>query len=185
MRSICVFCGSRPGDSPAYLELASECGRLLAARGLRLVYGGGSVGLMGALADSVLAHGGEVVGVIPGHLLAREVGHRGLTDLRVVTTMQERKALMGELSDGYLTLPGGLGTLDELFEVWTWYQLGLSRKPIALLDFGGFFRPLLDFLDAATAHGFLSPEQRQTLHVGHDLAFVLDELDAAIASAAA
>ncbi len=180
MTSLCVFCGSSPGRSPAFLSLANDFGRRVAERGLRVIYGGGHVGLMGAVADGALAAGGEVVGVIPGHLMAKEVGHAGLTELRVVSTMQERKALMGELSDAYVVLPGGLGTLDELFEVWTWHQLGLSRKPFGLLEVEGFFRPLLDFLDGAQANGFIRAENRATLLVDSDPERLLDRLLAVI-----
>jgi uncharacterized protein (TIGR00730 family) len=134
MRSICIFLGSSPGNRPEYLHLARETGRAVAQRGLTLVYGGGRAGLMGVLADAALAAGGQVIGVIPQMLLDREVGHSGLTEQHVVTTLAERKLLMGELSDAFLTLPGGIGTLDELFEVWSWTQLEIHRKPCGLLN---------------------------------------------------
>lgn len=140
MDRLCVFCGSSSGRDPAYSVLAAQLGRTLAQRRIGLVYGGGRVGLMGVLADAALAAGGEVIGVIPKTLLDREVGHRGLTQLRVVDSMHARKALMAELADGFVALPGGIGTLEELFEVWTWAQLGMHRKPCGLLDVGGFSR---------------------------------------------
>src|SRR6185503_14872599 len=146
MSRLCVFCGSSPGHDPAYGAAAAQLGRVLAERGIGLVYGGGRVGLMGILADAALAAGGEVIGVIPQALLDREIGHRGLTQLRVVDSMHSRKALMGDLADGFIALPGGIGTLEELFEVWTWAQLGLHRKPCGLLDANGFYAPLVDFL---------------------------------------
>jgi len=147
MSRLCVFCGSSPGHDPAHGASAAQLGRVLAERGIGLVYGGGRVGLMGILADAALAAGGEVIGVIPQALLDREIGHRGLTQLRVVDSMHARKALMGELAEGFIALPGGIGTLEELFEVWSWAQLGLHRKPCGLLDVNGFFAPLVDFLD--------------------------------------
>lgn len=154
MGSVCVFCGSRPGHDPIHAVTARELGRLLALRGHRLVYGGGRVGLMGAVADAALQAGGEVVGVIPQFLLDREVGHAGVR-LEVVGTMHERKARMAELADAFLTLPGGLGTLEEVLEVMTWHQLGLHNKPIGFLDSDGYFPPLLKALDAVSAAGFM------------------------------
>lgn len=165
VRSLCVFCGSSPGANPAYRVAAERLGTVLAEQGIRLVYGGGHVGLMGAVADATLAAGGAVIGVIPQHMVDREVAHRGLTELRVVRSMHERKAVMAELSDGFVALPGGLGTLEELFEVWTWGQLGLHHKPYALLDVAGFFRPLLAFLDHQVAERFVRPEHRTMLVV--------------------
>jgi uncharacterized protein (TIGR00730 family) len=165
MDRLCVFCGSNSGHDPAYGELAAQLGRALAQRRIGLVYGGGRVGLMGVLADAALAAGGEVIGVIPKALLDREVGHRGLTQLRVVDSMHARKALMVELADGFVALPGGIGTLEELFEVWTWAQLGMHRKPCGLLDVGGFFTPLVSFLDHVVATGFLSSTSRAMLAV--------------------
>lgn len=160
MKSLCVFCGSSPGRVPAYADAARDVGRLLAAEGIELVFGGGSVGLMGILADATLEAGGRAVGVIPRHLWDREVGHRGLSELRIVESMHERKALMAELSDGFLALPGGIGTLEEFFEVWTWGQLGLHAKPYGLLDVHGYFRPLVRFLDHAVEERFVKPEHR-------------------------
>ena len=164
LRRICVFCGSSTGRNPSYRRLADQLGRTLAARGLGLVYGGGRVGLMGAVADGALAAGGEVIGVIPQALIDREIGHRGLTELRVVDSMHERKALMTELADGFIALPGGIGTLEELFEVWTWAQLGLHSKPCGLLDSDGFFGPLVGFLDHLVVTGFVQPQYRAMLH---------------------
>ncbi len=161
MRSVCVFCGSNPGRRPEYLAGAAELGRLLAARGLRVVYGGAHVGTMGALADAVLAAGGEITGVIPEHLVDAEVAHRGLTDLRVVASMHERKALMAELSGAFVALPGGLGTLEEFAEVVTWAQLGLHAKPTGLLNLLGYYDGLLAFLDHASEERFLRPAHRE------------------------
>ena len=158
--SVCVFSGSSPGARPSYTEAAAALGRDLAGRGTRVVYGGASVGLMGTVADAALAAGGEVVGVIPQHLVDREVAHDGLTELHVTGSMHERKALMADLADGFVALPGGLGTLEELAEVLTWSQLGLQSKPCGLLDVEGFFDPLLAFLDHTVAERFVSTEHR-------------------------
>ncbi len=160
MKSLCVFCGSRSGTEAAYDEAARALGRALAADGIRLVYGGGRVGLMGVVADAALGAGGEVVGVIPRALLEREIAHSGLTDLRVVGSMHERKALMSELSEGFIALPGGTGTLEEFFEVLTWAQLGEHRKPCALLNAGRYYDPLLAVFDHMVQQGFLSEEHR-------------------------
>lgn len=159
-RSLCVYCGSSPGFDPVHGDAARELGALLAANGIRLVYGAGAVGLMGIVADAVLAAGGEVVGVIPTGLFSREVGHRGLTELVEVGSMHERKQLMFELSDAFVALPGGYGTLEELAEMTTWAQLGIHSKPIAVLDVGGFWTPLLQFVDRAIAEGFVKEKQR-------------------------
>jgi hypothetical protein len=164
LRRVCVFCGSNTGSNPAYRRVADQLGRALATRGLGLVFGGGRVGLMGAVADGALAAGGEVIGVMPQALIDREIGHRGLTELRIVGSMHERKALMAELSDGFIALPGGIGTLEELFEMWTWAQLGLHGKPCGLLDCDGFFTPLVGFLDHLVASGFVQPQYRAILH---------------------
>jgi uncharacterized protein (TIGR00730 family) len=155
MDSVCVFCGSRDGNDPAYLQAASATGTAIARRGWRLIYGGGRVGIMGALADAALAEGGEVIGVMPRALLTRVVAHPGITRLHLVTSMHRRKALMSSLSDGYLTLPGGFGTLEEFFETLTWAQLGLHSKPCALLDVAGFWDPLLDMLQMSVTAGFV------------------------------
>ncbi|MBX3024033.1 TIGR00730 family Rossman fold protein [bacterium] len=173
MRRVCVFCGSSPGNSPEFARAAERLGRALAEAGIGLVYGGASVGLMGRLADSALAAGGEVVGVIPRALVDREVAHHGLADLRVVGSMHERKALMADLADGFVALPGGLGTLDELFEILTWAQLALHAKPVGLLDVDGYFAPLLAFLDSAVAARFLAPAHRAMLLVADDPAALL------------
>jgi len=173
---VCVFCGSSPGVRAAYLESAQELGRLLAERGIGLVYGGASVGLMGELADAVLAAGGEAIGVIPGRLVDRELAHAGLTELQVVETMHERKALMARLSDAIVVLPGGFGTLDEFFEALTWRQLGLHAKPLALLDVDGFYAPLLALADHLVTEGFVLPEFRALLIVEGDAASLLDRL---------
>lgn len=165
MKRVCVFCGSSPGKRPVYAEAAREVGRLLAERGVSLVTGGGRVGLMGVLADAALEAGGAVTGVIPEALLARELAHGGLTQLHVVGSMHERKALMAELSDGFLALPGGYGTLEELSEVLTWSQLGLHAKPCGLLNVGGYYDPLLALLDRAVEERFLQPEHRALLVV--------------------
>ncbi|MBB4210323.1 hypothetical protein EV659_101391 [Rhodothalassium salexigens DSM 2132] len=178
MKRICVYCGSRDGRQPAYLEAARTLGGLLAERGVGLVYGGASIGVMGALANAVLAGGGEVIGVIPRALDDREVGHRGLTELHVVETMHERKNIMSVLSDGFVALPGGLGTLEELFEVWTWAQLGVHRKPVGLLNAGGFYDPLLAFLDHATVEGFIERDHRDLVTVADAPASLLDAMDA-------
>jgi uncharacterized protein (TIGR00730 family) len=165
MRRLCVFCGSSPGARPAYGEAAEELGRVLVAAGIGLVYGGGKVGLMGRLADAVLAEGGEAIGVLPEALVAKEIGHTGLSDLRVVGSMHERKGLMADLSDGFVALPGGLGTVEELFEVYTWAQLGLHRKPCALLDVEGYYEGVASFLEHAVEERFLREDHRAMLMV--------------------
>jgi uncharacterized protein (TIGR00730 family) len=158
--SICVFCGSQPGADPAYVEAARDFGALLARRGIALVYGGAHVGLMGALADALLEDGGRVTGVIPQALWDREVGHTGLTELLVVDSMHERKALMAERADAFVALPGGAGTLEELFEAWTWAQLGIHAKPVGLLNVNGFWDPLLAMLDHMVEQRFVRAAQR-------------------------
>jgi uncharacterized protein (TIGR00730 family) len=163
MNYVCVFCGSRRGAKPVYEEAARQLGSVLATRRLRLIYGGGNVGLMGILADSVLAHGGEVTGVIPVSLANRELAHAGVSDLRIVNSMHERKALMAELSDGFLALPGGLGTFEELCEILTWAQLGFHHKPIAMLNIDGYYDPFAMLLDRAVAHDFMRSEHRRFL----------------------
>jgi uncharacterized protein (TIGR00730 family) len=176
IKRVCVFCGSSPGRDPRYLNAATEVGQSLAARGIGLVYGGGDVGLMGAIADAVLAAGGEVIGVIPEGLLEREVGHRGLTELRVVDSMHTRKRTMAELSDAFAALPGGLGTLEELFEVLTWAQLGIHDKPCALLNAGGFYDPLIALLDHMEREGLIRPPYRTLLRVETSVDALLDGL---------
>jgi uncharacterized protein (TIGR00730 family) len=165
---LCVFCGSSTGQDPVYLETAKALGEALAANGIELVYGGAAVGLMGAVADAAMAKGGHVIGVMPQALVDKEIAHRGLSDLRVVGSMHERKALMAELADGFIALPGGLGTFEELFEVWTWAQLGYHRKPCALLNAGGFYDKLTDFLDDVVERGFVKPIHRAMLIVGSE-----------------
>ena len=177
LSSVCVFCGSNGGADPAYLAAAEAVGAGLAQRGIRIVYGGGRVGLMGALADSARAAGGEVVGVMPQALVDREIGHTGIDDLRVVDTMHERKALMVELSDAFVALPGGIGTLEELFEVYTWAQLGIHAKPLALLDVAGYYEPLAAFLDHAVAQRFLRAETRGMLAVADSIEGVLETFE--------
>jgi len=177
MNALCVFCGSSPGNTPEYVELARSVGATLAARRIKLVYGGGRVGLMGALADAALRGGGEVIGVIPQMLLDKEVGHSGLSELRVVQTMSERKWLMGELSDAFVALPGGIGTMDELFEAWTWTQLDIHRKPCGLLNFNGFYDPLIAFVNRAVEEGFLRPRHRDALLVESQFERLLERLE--------
>jgi hypothetical protein len=174
--SICVYCGSSPGKDPAFLRAAQEVGTLIAKRGLTLIYGGGNVGLMGALADTVLAAGGRVVGVIPDHLVRWEVGHNGLTERHVVESMHERKAKMASLADGFLALPGGVGTLEEIIEVFVWMQLGLHAKPCALLNVNGYYDPLVKFLAHMTESRFLRPEQLSQLIVAREPSEALDRL---------
>ena len=177
MERLCIFCGSSAGADPVYRTTAEELGRILAAKKITIVYGGGNVGLMGALADSALATGGEVIGVIPEHLLAREVGHKGLTKLHVVKSMHERKALMADLSDAFLGLPGGFGTFEEFCEVLTWSQLGLHQKPCALLNVKGYYTPLLQMFDHAVAERFLKPENRRIVLANSDVNEILREMD--------
>lgn len=165
---LCVFCGSNAGHDPIYMAAARLLGESLARNGIDLVYGGASVGLMGAVADSALAHGGRVIGVMPQALVDKEIAHNGLSDLRVVGSMHERKALMAELADGFIALPGGLGTFEELFEVWTWAQLGYHEKPCALLNAGGFYDKLTSFLDDVVERGFVKPVHRAMLIVESD-----------------
>jgi len=174
MESICVFAGSSSGRRPAYAGAAEGLGRVIAERGWRVVYGGGRVGLMGVLADAALAAGGEVIGVISEALLRKEVGHQGLTDLRVVQTMHQRKALMSELSDGVVALPGGLGTLEELFEILTWAQLGIHSKPCGMLNAGGYYDDLLRFLDQTVGEGFVRGEHRDMILAAGEAAALLD-----------
>jgi uncharacterized protein (TIGR00730 family) len=179
VRSVCVFCGSNTGAGDDYADAARRLARAIVRRGLGLVYGGGGIGLMGVLADAALAAGGRVIGVVPRRLVEKEVAHAGLTELRVVTTMHERKAMMAELADGFISLPGGFGTLDETFEMLTWTQLGYHRKPCALLDVNGYFGRLAEFLDHAVEQRFLVAAHRATLIVERDPDIVLDRLAAA------
>ena len=174
---VCVFCGSSTGKHPAYKLAAQSFGRALVRRGKGLVYGGGRVGLMGVIADTVLEAGGEVYGVLPEALASLEVGHEGLTELFLVPNMHARKAKMAELSDAFVAMPGGYGTLEELFEVVTWAQLGLHDKPIALLNVAGYFDGLLGCIDSAVAEGFIRPEQRRVLMSGSEPDALLDALE--------
>lgn len=179
VRSVCVFCGSSRGNGSDYHDLARDLGKLLADEGIELVYGGARIGLMGILADACLANHGRVTGVIPVGLFAREIDHRGVTRLHEVDSMHERKQLMYDLSDAFIGLPGGFGTLEELAEVATWSQIGLHSKPICLLDLNGFWDPLSEQLDRMVSQGFLRPENRQMIQRAHSPADALDLLVAA------
>jgi len=174
---LCVFCGSSHGSNPAYAEAAKNLGGELARRGIALVYGGGNVGLMGVVADGVLAAGGQVIGVIPEALMAKELGHKGIQDLRVVKTMHERKAMMAELSDGFIAMPGGIGTFEEFFEIATWAQLGFHAKPCALLNVNGFYDPLLRLVDHAIEERFVKASQRQILIVESEINALLHRME--------
>ncbi len=174
MKKICVYCGSNLGKSLAYLETAVKLGELLVKRNITLVYGGASIGIMGAVADTVLAGGGEVIGVIPKALVEKEVSHKGLTELKVVDSMHERKAAMLDLSDGFIALPGGLGTLEELFEVLTWSQLGLHSRPCGIINVEGFFDHLIEFLDHAVGQKYIKGAHRDMLLVRDDPNELLD-----------
>lgn len=174
MKRICVYCGSNPGLRQEYTEAAVAVGEALAARGLGLVYGGGAVGLMGVVADAALASGAEVIGVIPEKLMRKEIAHAGVTEMHVTKTMHERKALMTDLADGFIALPGGIGTFDELFETWTWGQLGYHRKPFGLLNVADYYTPLVTFLDHVTEQGFMRAEHRAALMVETYVETLLD-----------
>lgn len=183
--SLCVYCGSRDGDRPEYAEAAYLVGTAIARRGWQLVYGGGRAGLMGRVADAALAGGASVIGIIPRSLMEREVGHAGLSELHVVETMHQRKLMMAERSDAFVALPGGLGTFEELFEVWTWRQLGYHDKPIGLLNVQGFYDPLLGFLGDTVTRGFVSPSQRNLLQESSDPQALLDAIAALVPHATA
>ncbi len=183
--SVAVYCGSRFGDSPAFADAARTLGTLIGRGGATLVYGGGRVGLMGTVADAVMASGGQVVGVIPQALMDREVGHAGLTELHVVQTMHERKQLMAERADAFISLPGGIGTLEELYEVWSWQQLGYHDKPVALLNVEGYYDALLEFHRTMHARGFVSDAQFNALLVETDPARLLEQVRIAAALATA
>lgn len=176
MNSICIFCGASPGARPIYIEKAREAGRMIAESGLNMVYGGGSVGMMGAVADSCLDAGGKVTGVITQQLYDLEVGHEGLTDIEIVTTMHERKARMAELADGFVSLPGGIGTLEEMFEVLTWAQLEIHSKPCGLLNVEGYYDDLYDFLQNAVKERFLLPEHAGMLILDEDFESLLAKM---------
>lgn len=168
MKKVCVYCGSSHGARTAYASAAQALGRELAASGRTLVYGGGNVGLMGVVADAVLEAGGEVIGVIPGPMVTKELAHHGVTKLHVVGSMHERKALMADLADGFIALPGGLGTLEELFEIWTWAQLGIHHKPMGLLNVDEFYTPLATFLDQLVVEKFVRQENRSSISIDSD-----------------
>ncbi|OFW40620.1 MAG: Rossman fold protein, TIGR00730 family [Acidobacteria bacterium RIFCSPLOWO2_12_FULL_67_14b] len=176
MKRICVFCGSSVGVKPVYAEAARDMGRLIASRGIGLVYGGGNVGLMGVIADAALEAGGEVIGVIPHALADREIAHAGLTNLHVVDSMHTRKAMMAELADAFVAMPGGVGTFEEFFEAVTWTQLGLHRKACGLLNVDSFYTPLALFIDQAVTDGFIRPVHRQGIVVDSDPERLLDTL---------
>ena len=178
IRRLAVFCGSNPGARPEYVASARAFGRLLCARGIGIVYGGSSVGLMAALADAMLDDIGDVIGVIPRMLVEREVANKALTDLRIVGSMHERKAMMAELADGFVALPGGIGTLEEFFEIWTWGQLGMHQKPCGLLNVAGYFDPLLQFLDRAVEEKFVREVHRAMVVVESDPAALLARFEA-------
>jgi len=177
MKRVAVFCGSNKGARPDYARAAENLGSVLARRGIELVYGGGCVGLMGVLADAALKGGGHVIGVIPEKLVIKEVVHENLPDLRVVKTMHERKALMAELSDGFIALPGGYGTFEEFCEILAWGQLGWHQKPFGLLDVAGFYRGFLEFFDHATREGFIRPQHRALVMVEEDAEKLLHRLE--------
>lgn len=177
IQSVCVFCGSRPGARPEFIEAARAFGQELARRRLTLVYGGASVGLMGTLADAVMSHGGQAVGVLPRHLEKREIAHAKLAELHLVDSMHERKALMAERSDAFVALPGGFGTYDELFEIITWAQLGLHRKPIGLLNVGGYFEPLLAMVERGVRDGFIPEAHTRPFAVSNDASELLDAMN--------
>lgn len=178
MESICVFCGSSPGFHPIYKESAYELGKLIAEEKMTLVYGGGSVGLMGVLADSVMEHGGKVTGIIPKFLYDKEVGHDGLTKLIIVESMHERKQKMAEMSQGFVAMPGGIGTMEELFEIFTWSQLALIKKPVALYNINGFYDDISRFLDKTVQEGFLKEETVASLIQSHDNRELMEKLKA-------
>lgn len=178
LQRVCVYCASNDGARPEYLAAARDIGTRLAQQGRALVFGGGRVGLMGAMADAALAAGGEVIGVMPHGLVEREVAHHGLTALHVVDSMHERKALLSEMSDAFITLPGGIGTLEEFFETWTWAQLGVHRKPIGLLDVAGYWGPLIELLSHVEQEGFLRGTPRDGLVIETDVVRLLDKLEA-------
>jgi len=180
MRRLAVYCGASMGTNPAFAATAKALGEEMAARGIGLVYGGGRLGLMGVVADAVMNAGGEAYGVIPQALIDLEVAHTGLTELHIVGSMHERKAMMTELTDAFVAIPGGIGTFDELFEAWSWHALGYHAKPLALLNVAGFWDGMIAFLDTVTASGFMSPARRGQLLVADTIHEAIDQLDAAI-----
>jgi uncharacterized protein (TIGR00730 family) len=178
LENICVYCGSNAGRQPVYAEQAKAFGRTLAQRGLGLIYGGSSAGIMGVVADAVLAHGGRAIGIIPEVLVKKELAHKGLTELHVVGSMHERKTLMAEKADGFVALPGGVGTFEEIFETWTWAQLGLHSKPCGLLNIAGYYDKLAAFLDHTVEEAFMRPQHRAMLVVENDADALLDRFAA-------
>ena len=176
MNRICVFCGSKTGTNPLFLKTAVELGRVLAQRGLGLVYGGASIGLMGAVADSVMGCGGRVVGVIPEAMATKEVAHEGLSEMHVVSSMHERKSMMARLADGFVALPGGFGSFEELLEMITWAQLGIHRKPVAILNVSGYYDPLIQLFERAIEEGFIKPRNRQLVVVKQEPDELLETL---------
>ena len=174
MKRVCIYCGSSPGSLAEYSAAARRCGTVLAARNLTIVYGGGKVGLMGVVADAALAAGGEVIGVIPRNMIARDLAHEGLTSLIAVDSMHERKQKMADLSDAFIALPGGIGTMEELFEAFTWLQLGLHHKPVGLLNVAGFYDRLIEFLAHMQEQRFLKPQHFESLLVDDDVERLLD-----------
>jgi len=176
MKSVAVFCGSKKGNKEIYSLAAQQLGKLLASHQISLIYGGGKVGLMGVLADEVMKHGGHVIGIIPEKLMEYEVGHTGISELIVVKGMHERKARMNELSDGFICLPGGIGTLEEIFEVFTWAQIGYHEKPCAMLNVGGFYDPLKQMLSHTVKEGFLAEESNSQLIFNNDPEALLDKM---------
>ena len=176
MERVCVFCGSSKGSRPEYIDVARQIGEELARREIGLVYGGGRVGLMGAVADAALGAGGKVIGVVPDALVSEEIGHEGLTELHVVGSMHERKKLMADLSDGFVALPGGYGTLEEFLEVLSWAQLSIHAKPCALLDVAEYWKPLIAFFDRTVAEGFVRPDHRALVLTGEDPSVLLDRM---------
>jgi uncharacterized protein (TIGR00730 family) len=181
IRSLCVYCGSSPGADPAFTEAARDLGRACVERDIRVIYGGAHVGLMGTLADTVLEHRGTVIGVMPQGLIDREIGHTGLTEQHIVGSMHERKALMAELADSFVALPGGVGTLEELIETYTWRQLGIHAKPLGVLNIAGYYDALLTFLDDAVDRRFLRADQRAALVVESEPVALLETLSHAVA----
>lgn len=178
VKSICVYCGASSGTSEAFVNIARELGQEMAGRGIRLIYGGGGIGLMGAVADATMAAGGEVIGIIPEHLQRAELGHRGLTELKIVDTMHTRKRMMFDLSDAFVILPGGMGTLDETFEIITWRQLGMHDKPIILISHDSYWEPFLDLVDHVIDNGFARPAARQLFSVVGSIGRLFDLLEA-------
>lgn len=180
VRSVCVFCGSASGNDPAYVKAAQSCGELLAGNGISLVYGGGKVGLMGAVANAALEAGGRVVGVMPKNLVEREIAHNGLTEFHAVSSMHERKTRMSEMADAFMVLPGGAGTLEEAFEQWTWAQIGIHSKPIGFLNTKAYFSPLVSMIKGMVGTGFLNPRYQESLIIAEDPELILERFGAYI-----